>query len=191
MFSIPPMPSWDGLHPIIVHFPIGLLLTVPILIVLGLLWRKHRFGFNAAALAMMVMGTIAAFVATATGDAAGELAERTAGVQAVLEHHEELGETTRNIFAALTAVFAVMLGVGYYLRAKLNAAVAAGAILVFLAAYAAGSLVLMNTGHEGGRLVHEFGVRAVMGPPTAAALPSPGAAAPQTPARKTTEKDDD
>jgi uncharacterized membrane protein len=164
MLTFPPTPSWDGLHPIIVHFPIGLLLTAPVLLVLAVLWKKHRFGLNVGAMAMMLLGTLAAFVAAATGDAAGELAERTPGVAAALERHEELGETTRNVFAALTGVFGVMLGAGWFLRAKLTMPIVAIATAVFLCAYGAGSLVLMNTGHEGGRLVHELGVRAVMGP---------------------------
>jgi hypothetical protein len=118
---------------------------------------------------MMLVGTAAAFVAVSTGESAGELAERTAGVQGVLERHEELGETARNIFAALTGVFAVMLAAGWYFRAKLSMATTVVAIVVFLGAYGAGSLVLMNAGHLGGRLVHELGVRALMGPEPAPA----------------------
>ncbi len=34
--SFPPFPSWDGLHPLIVHFPIALLLVAPLFVVLGL-----------------------------------------------------------------------------------------------------------------------------------------------------------
>jgi uncharacterized membrane protein len=112
----------------------------------------------------MFLGTAAAFVAASTGEAAGELAERTPGVAPVLERHEELGELTRNIFAALTGVLAIGLGVGWVLRAKLSTLRVAIATAVFLGAYGAGALVLLNTGHEGGRLVHEFGVRAIMGP---------------------------
>ena len=35
MIEFPPIPSWDGLHPLIVHFPIALLLVAPLLVVLG------------------------------------------------------------------------------------------------------------------------------------------------------------
>ncbi|MEK7856256.1 MAG: hypothetical protein AAB288_09210, partial [Acidobacteriota bacterium] len=34
--------------------------------------------------------------------------------------------------------------------------------LAFLLFYGSGAVLLMNTAHQGGRLVHEFGVRAVM-----------------------------
>lgn len=36
--------------------------------------------------------------------------------------------------------------------------------LAFLLFYSSGAVLLMNTAHQGGRLVHEFGVRAVMSP---------------------------
>ena len=36
--------------------------------------------------------------------------------------------------------------------------------LAFLVLYSAGALLLVNTAHNGGRLVHEFGVRAMVAP---------------------------
>src|SRR5512138_3423077 len=105
----PPIPSWDSVHPLIVHFPIALLLVAPILVILGILLPRQSRGLFIAALVLMAIGTIATYFAVATGEAAGELAERTPGVAAVLENHEELADTTRVIFTALTVIFAVIL----------------------------------------------------------------------------------
>ncbi len=168
MFEFPPIPTWDGLHPIIVHFPIALLITTPVMIVAALAWKRHRFGLNTAALLLMILGTSAAFIAVSTGEAAGELAVRSPSVSEALEHHEELGELTRNLFVGLTVAFGVMLGAGWVLRTKLKRAYILLATVAYLAAYGAGSIVLMNTGHAGGRLVHEFDVRAIMPADTAA-----------------------
>ncbi len=67
MPNLPPIPSWDGLHPLIVHFPIALLMVVPVLLVLGMIFRDGRRLFSVAALVLMLMGTAAAYVAVETG----------------------------------------------------------------------------------------------------------------------------
>lgn len=159
---LPPIPSWDGLHPIIVHFPIALLLIAPILIVLGMIFYKNGRAFMVSAFVLMLIGTIAAFIATATGEAAGEIAERMQGVEAVLENHEELAETTRNIFTALTAIFGAIVFVPMVFKKELGQKILIPLSLAFLLFYGAGTIVLLNAAHEGGRLVHEFGVRAMV-----------------------------
>lgn len=159
---LPPIPSWDGLHPIIVHFPIALLIVAPILIVPGMIFQKSGKAFMISAFVLMLIGTAATFVAVATGEAAGELAERMANVEAVLENHEELAETSRNIFTALTMIFAAIVFVPMIFKKELGRTVLIPISLAFLLFYGAGTVVLLNTAHEGGRLVHEFGVRATM-----------------------------
>lgn len=164
MIEFPPIPSWDALHPLIIHFPIGLLLVAPMLIVLSLFMKKNGHSFAMAALVVMVLGTAATFVAVSTGEAAGELAERTPAVSKVLEHHEELAETTRVIFTVLTLVYAVILFGPKLLRKELDRVPMATLTLVFLLFYMAGSVVLTNTAHNGGMLVHEYGVHALVEP---------------------------
>jgi uncharacterized membrane protein len=159
---LPPIPSWDGLHPLIVHFPIALLLVVPILIVMGLLMPNKSRGILITAFVVMLLGTIATYVAVSTGEAAGELADRVSGVEQVLEQHEDLAETTRTIFTALTAIFAAILFAPSLFKKTLSHKITVAVNAAFLLFYLAGSVVLINTAHNGGRLVHEFGVRAVM-----------------------------
>ena len=180
----PPIPSWDGMHPLIVHFPIALLLIVPILIIIGIISAKHGPAFLFSAFVLMVLGTVAAFVAVSTGNEAGELAERMNNVEKVLEHHEELAETTRNVFSALTIIFAVMIFAPKLLKKELSRKVMAPLLLAFLIFYGAGTVILINTAHEGGRLVHEFGVRAMMAGGTAANQPA-------APEKRRSGKDDD
>jgi uncharacterized membrane protein len=158
----PPIPSWDGLHPLIVHFPIALLMVAPLIILIGILMPQKGRSFLIAAFVLMLLGTIAAFVAVSTGGAAGELAEHVNNVESVLSEHEELAETTRTVFAALTVIFGVIVFAPMLFKKELSRMIIIPLNLAFLLFYGAGVVLLMNTAHQGGRLVHEFGVRAMM-----------------------------
>ncbi len=174
MFELPPIPTWDGLHPLIVHFPIALLLVAPVFIVLALLVGRHSTLFMTSALVLMVLGTAASYVAVSTGEAAGKLADRTPEVNQVLQHHEQLAERTRLTFTVLTVVFAGLLAGPAVLKRPLARVPATVLALLFLGVYGAGAIVLANTAHNGGRLVHELGVRSLMPPtPVAAASADP------------------
>ena len=160
---LPPIPSWDALHPLIIHFPIALLLITPILILIGLFFPKKAGGFLTAAFVVMLLGTIASYVAISTGDAASELVDRTPAIEAVLERHEELADTTRSVFTALTAIFGAILFAPMLFKKPLSQTIMIPLGLAFLLFYGAGMVLLINTAHQGGRLVHEFGVRAMTG----------------------------
>lgn len=163
MQLLPPMPSWSGMHPLVVHFPIALLLVAPLLVLAALVWKSLSRGLLVAALALMVAGTAFTWVAVSTGEAAGEMAERAgARVEAVVEQHEELAETTRNVFTLLTLVFATLVFAPTAMRRTLERVPFTAAHAAFLVLYAGGALFLVNTAHQGGRIVHEFGVRAEM-----------------------------
>jgi uncharacterized membrane protein len=165
MLTLPPIPSWQVIHPLIVHFPIALLLTAPLFIVIGVLRKsKDSFAFLLVALILMALGTAFTFVAASSGEAAGELADKTSTVKTVLEQHEELAENTEIAFSALTLIFAAILFVPRLLRQERNRVISTILPLVFLVFYATGAISLMNTAHQGGRLVHELGVRAQMQP---------------------------
>ncbi len=165
MIQFPPIPAWDALHPLIVHFPIALLLVAPLFIVIGALLRREKGQmYLFSALILMAVGTSAVFVALETGEAAAKLAERTPEINAVLEHHEQLAETTRVVFSALTVIFAAILLLPRLLRRGSGWLVGRALPLIFLLLYGAGMLLLVNTAHNGGRLVHEFGVHALVEP---------------------------
>lgn len=163
MVNFPPIPSWDGLHPLIVHFPIALLLIAPLFVLVGAFLPpdKGRAWFLAA-LVLMAIGTLSSFVAVSTGKAAGEMADRNAAVNAVLERHEELAETTRIVFAAFTVIFATIILAPMAMRRVPGRVTSSLLALVFLLFYGAGGLLLVNTAHNGGRLVHELGVHAMV-----------------------------
>lgn len=155
----PPIPSWDGLHPLVVHFPVALLLVAPLFVLLGLMPRiGGRFAW--AALVLLVLGTVGAYVAVESGEAAARLAQRTDVVTELIEQHEELAEAVRTFYTIMTLVYAAVLIVPVVLKKRLPrfVPIVAG-VLVFIA-LAIGNLMVANTGHLGGLLVHREGVQA-------------------------------
>ena len=165
MQALPPIPNWSELHPLVIHFPIALLLVAPLFIIAGVLMNPEKGRpFLIAAFSLMLLGTAGTFLAIATGEAAGEVAERTTAMSAVLERHEDLAETTRIIFSVLTVIFATILFLPRLLKRETTTAVARILPLAFLLFYGAGTVVLVNTAHNGGRLVHELGIHARLAP---------------------------
>lgn len=160
--EFPPIPSWDTLHPLVIHFPVALLLVAPLFVALGALSGKRGKGLLVAALMLMILGTISAYLAVGTGEAAADLADRSPQMAPVLAHHQHLAERTRLIFTALTTLFAALVILPVLLKREMKRALALCLYAAFLALYAFGALTLVNTAHNGGRLVHEFGVRALV-----------------------------
>lgn len=168
---MPPIPGWSGLHPLIIHFPVALLFVAPLFVVAAAFWRRHRESWSLGALALMAIGTFSLFLAVATGEAAGQLVERTPQITASLERHESLAETGRVVFSLLTLAFATLVLVPIVLKREPAPWMRQTLTAIFLLAYAGGIGQLTMVAHEGGRLVHEFGVRSMV------ATPGPEAAA--------------
>jgi uncharacterized membrane protein len=174
MTHLLPIPNWYGLHPLIIHFPITLLLVAPLFVIVGgVLAPSKCRSFLVSALVLMVLGTASLFLAVETGEAAGELAGSAPEIKAVLNQHRELAKTTQVLFSLLTLCFAALLFVPRVLGRELGFRVNAALLSAFLIFYATGALFLVNTASHGGRLVHELGVRApVASSTTARAAPN-------------------
>ncbi len=162
MASWLPIPAWDGLHPLIVHFPIALLLVAPLFLLLGLVLPKKWEGFRLSALLLMLLGTIAAWIAVSTGEAAGQMVtDLTPEISKAIQEHAEWGGNTRLIFSGLTLLYALLLALPLWFK-SLSCRALTVLHLVFLVIFGASCLVLARTGHLGGRLVHAFGVHAMV-----------------------------
>ncbi len=165
MFQLPPIPTWDGLHPLIIHFPIVLLLIAPVFVLIGaVLQPKIGKYMYFAALLLMVLGTASTFIAVGTGEAAGKLADRSPAINATLEQHEKLAESTRMSFSILTVAFALLLALPKLMKWEPSRMLQSVVPLLFLVLYGAGAMVLVNTAHQGGMLVHQHGVHALLAP---------------------------
>lgn len=163
MPQFPPIPTWESLHPLVIHFPIVLLLLSPLFVLISALLSPVKGRpYMTVALIILLMGTLSLFVAASSGQAAATLADRGGPVDAVLENHEKLASEAEVIFLGLSAVLLGMVALPRVLRCQETRLTSTLLPLAFLVLYSAGILVVVNTAHVGGRLVHEFGVHAMI-----------------------------
>jgi uncharacterized membrane protein len=163
MLQFPPMPTWDSFHPIVIHFPIVLLLLCPLFVVMSAVLRPPKGRpYMIVALIVLLLGTGSLFIAASTGEAAADLVERGGALNAVLDSHQRLASETKIVFSGLSVV---LLGIFAFprLRRRQETRLSSTYLpIAFLALYTLGLGLVVNTAHAGGRLVHEFGVHAMM-----------------------------
>ena len=128
------------IHPMVVHFPIALLITGVAFEALAL-WRQSD-RLRATSLDLLVVGVLAAGLAVVTGHVAEEAVEHSGIPEEALEIHEKLGFAVFWIFAAVlgfrlavrwhwireTYVLSLLLGI-------------VGVIVLLVASYFGGELV--------------------------------------------------
>ena len=135
----------ESIHPLIVHFPIALLLTALLLDLLAVIVKRP--GWHRVALWNLSLGTLGAAAAVASGLKAEEVAKHSFEIWKVLELHEKLGITTLVLGVLITAWRLIR-------RDQLGPR----ARLVTLAGMALMAMTLSFGGYLGGRMVYEFGV---------------------------------
>jgi uncharacterized membrane protein len=138
------------------------------------------------ALVILLLGTGSLFLAASSGEEAAELADRGGGVNAALAAHEDLAAKTEVVFSALSLIL-VALFLWPRLSGKGESRLTSTIVpFAYLALYTVGVLFLVNTAHAGGRLVHEFGVHAML---PQASHQVGAAPAKHTPEEEKTDKD--
>jgi uncharacterized membrane protein len=144
----------SSLHPALIHFPIGLLLTAAFFDAGCLVFRSHLW-LDRTATSLMVLGTIGLGAAYLSGERAAEAAAPVTGAaQGVLADHEDLALLTLGAWAAATALKLFVSWLGRHdLEVQLGIFRLAALVLVFGAA-----ALLVLTAFYGGQLVFDHGV---------------------------------
>ena len=169
MFGFPPIPPLEGMHPIVVHFPIGILLSAWLPMLVALIDKKRRNTWLASAFMLLLVGTIGTFAAVFTGEATEDAVGATSQlVENAIHEHEEAGELARNLFVAATIVFLAVWLTWAKISEKKKAMVAVAGGALVAVSYGVAALALANAGHLGGVLVHQHGIHAPISAPASA-----------------------
>jgi len=161
----PPQPPWEGMHPLVVHFPIALLLFAAVFVVLAAIVPKRGWWFSVSALILLIGGTVGAGVSVSTGEAARDMVEDgEEEMFDVLQEHEDMANQARSVFVALTVVYAFIVFLPLVAGPLQSWKFSLPANLVFLAALMGANLLLANAAHLGGRLVHQYSVLSALVP---------------------------
>ncbi len=154
----------EPLHPAVVHFPIVLVVILPIAAVVALLVIRNGVGAGRAwsvPLALAAALSASAFIAVRTGEAEEERVEEVVP-EAALHAHEEAAERFLALSLVLAGVAAVGLVGGSIGRSARLVATVGAFGLVFAG---------LQVGGSGGDLVYEHGAASAYGPATVVANP--------------------
>lgn len=135
----------ESVHPLVVHFPIALLVTAVALD--GAAFLLRRPALHRVALWNLALGALAAGAAVWTGLQAAEIAKHSFEIHHVMELHERLGIVTASLAGLIT-----LWRLARRDALRLWERAATTALLLALAG------TLACGAHLGGRLVYEFGV---------------------------------
>ena len=136
-------------HPHIVHFAIALAFVG---VGFRLLTFIRRFSFlDAAATALILLGTAASFLAVQSGHSGHGPVERMPGARAAVVEHEEWGNRARNIFAIVSLLEIAVLVLGWRKHRAAFATSIASAVVGI-----AGLGAMYEAAEHGGELVYSY-----------------------------------
>jgi len=144
------LPDWaPNIHPMIVHFPVVLLMFAVLFDVIGLFLPKFDW-LKKSAIVLFFLGTIAAAVAFLTGRAASDGLNIPTNVINAVNDHADWAEITLWFFSIYTII---RLTTGYFSK-SLKKVIVIPIILIGLL----GIYFLYQTGDHGAKLVFGYGL---------------------------------
>lgn len=143
-----------SLHPLVVHFPIALLLTAAVFDAACLIFRRFLW-LDRAATALLALGGATLGAAYLTGQRAADTAGAVTGAaQGVLAEHKDLALLT---LGATAAAIVMRLFVSWLGRDDLEVHIGIFRLLALILVFGVVFLLVL-TAHHGGRLVFDFGI---------------------------------
>ena len=159
MEAVPSMWRTELWHPLVVHFPIALLLVGTLFRIGGAAAGRKRLAFlRPAGQTLLVLGTAGVWAAVYTGSLADSVVVRSLCDPTVLETHENLSYTTAYLFSGYVAADLVRFGMKRWFSPDAFRAATLfrrALLLVALGLTLAGSATLVYVSHLGSSLVYQ------------------------------------
>lgn len=130
------------IHPVVVHFPIALLMAGVLLELIG--WIGRRESAKQAAVWVLVLGALGGLAAIGSG--------LMAKAEALEEGAPRMPINTHHLYGSVAVTLFVLLAL---VRLALKRRMGVGVLVVYLLAAIAGVALVAYTGYTGGRLVYE------------------------------------
>ena len=128
-----------NLHPIIVHFPIALLIVGFLFDLTGAI--LNRDFFSKTGFYLLILGTLGVLAAYISGNIAGDGVSEVGALKQALENHEDAAQLSLWLM-----IFASVVRIAIVLLKKYSGAFKWAAVILFLA----GILSIARTGYYGG-----------------------------------------
>lgn len=133
-------------HPLVIHFPIALLIVGTLFDAIGIL--GHRDLFLRTGYLLFTLGALTSIPAALTGDHSAQTAQHIPSIYDDLDWHDTLGTAT-----ALTAVLLTLARTHFTFKKQFT-----GTVQYLYLICAIGISVLVGaSGYTGGRLVYDYG----------------------------------
>ncbi|TLU97336.1 DUF2231 domain-containing protein [Dyadobacter luticola] len=139
--------EFPTLHPLVVHFPIVLLIVAALLQWVGLFFYKKEI--TTVAWALLLLGFIGAYASSTWFHA--HTAQLAPAIQAILEEHEKYASYTQWLSGIALLVQSVNI---FFLKRNLWVNVSMAIVM------SAAAFFVAYTGHHGAELVHKHGIGA-------------------------------
>lgn len=149
METLPSIWRTEVLHALSVHLPLTSLILATLFFLTTLVIKKSWI--SKASGALLIIGTIGAWISMLTGDAADGIVSRSLCDPTILKAHENFATITTILFTVASVVYILSSFIDWGIRLKKLFKVIIGLLLI------AGTAFLMYVGHLGASLVYQQG----------------------------------